>query len=101
MPSLTRAIETAKNRVNLIIQSELQPYDKINNNYKTNEMHIHELPWPKDELLNMLDAEVEMKVTLSYFIELGPGEKGWKDKYRYASSGLRFDLNGTSDKESF
>lgn len=101
VPSLTRAIETAKNRVNLVIQSELQPYDKIDNNYKTNEMHIHELPWPKDELLNMLDAEVEMKVTLSYFIEPGPGEKGWKDKYRYASSGLRFDLNGTSDKESF
>lgn len=101
VPSLTRAIETAKNRVNLVIQSELQPYDKIGNSYKTNEMHIHELPWPKDELLNMLDAEVEMKVTLSYFIEPGPGEKGWKDKYRYASSGLRFDLNGTSDKESF
>lgn len=101
VPSLTRAIETAKNRVNLIIQSELQPYDKIDNRYKTNEMHIHELPWPKDELLNMLDAKVEMRVTLSYFIEPGPGEKGWKDKYRYASSGLRFDLNGTSDKESF
>ena len=101
VPSLTRAIETAKNRVNLIVQSELQPYDKIDNTYKTNEMHIHELPWPKDELLNMLDAEVEMKVTLSYFIEPGPGEKGWRDKYRYASSGLRFDLNGTSDKESF
>ncbi|MCK1986053.1 MULTISPECIES: S8 family peptidase [unclassified Peribacillus] len=101
VPSFERAIETANNRVNLIIQSELQPFDKLDGSYKTNEMHIHELPWPKEELLNMLDAEVEMKVTLSYYIEPGPGEKGWKDKYRYASSGLRFDLNGTSDKESF
>ena len=101
VPSFERAIETVNNRVNLIIQSELQPFDKVDGRYRTNEMHIHELPWPKEELLNMLDAEVEMKVTLSYFIEPGPGEKGWKDKYRYASSGLRFDLNGTSDKESF
>lgn len=101
VPSVTRALETAKNRVNLVVESELQPYDKIDGDYKTNEMHIHELPWPKDELLKMLDSEVELKVTLSYFIEPGPGEKGWKDKYRYASSGLRFDLNGTSDKEDF
>lgn len=101
VPSLTRAIETANNRVNLIIQSELQPFNKVDNRYRTNEMHIHELPWPREELLNMFEADVEMKVTLSYFIEPGPGEKGWRDKYRYASSGLRFDLNGTNKKEDF
>lgn len=101
VPSLSRALETVNNKVNLVIQSELQPYVKIGSDYKTNEMHIHELPWPREELLEMLDAEVELKVTLSYFIEPSPGEKGWKDKYRYASSGLRFDLNGTDDKESF
>ena len=31
-------------------------------------------------------------MTLSYFIEPGPGEVGWKDKYRYPSCGLRFDV---------
>lgn len=81
MPSFERAVDTVNNRVNLIIQSELQPFDKVDGKCKTNEMHIHELPWPKEELLTMLDAEIEMKVTLSYFIEPGPGEKGWKDKY--------------------
>jgi hypothetical protein len=33
-----------------------------------------------------------MKVTLSYFIEPNPGSRGWVNKYRYASHGLRFDV---------
>ena len=32
-----------------------------------------------------------MRVTLSYFVEPNPGERGWANKYRYASHGLRFD----------
>jgi len=35
-----------------------------------------------------------MRITLSYFVEPSPGEVGWKDRYRYASHGLRFELNG-------
>jgi hypothetical protein len=43
-----------------------------------------------------------MRVTLSYFIEPGPGEIGWKDRYRYPSHGLRFKLNAPSEsKEEF
>lgn len=101
VPNLTRAIETINNRVNLIIQSELQPYEKGKNGYKMKDMHLHELPWPKELLQEIFTEEVEMRVTLSYFIEPGPGEKGWQDKYRYASAGLRFDLNGSNSKEEF
>lgn len=101
VPNIKRAIETANNSVNLIIQSELQPYDKVDGNYKTKEMHLHELPWPREVLQEMFDEEVKMKVTLSYFVEPGPGEKGWQDKYRYASSALRFDLNGSNNKDDF
>jgi hypothetical protein len=43
-----------------------------------------------------------MRITLSYFIEPGPGEIGWKDKYRYPSCGLMFDVNNaTEDNENF
>lgn len=43
-----------------------------------------------------------MKVTLSYFIEPGAGEVGWKDKYRYQSYGLRFEVNKSGEsKEEF
>lgn len=38
---------------------------------------------------------------MSYFIEPGPGEIGWKDRYRYPSCLLRFDTNGTATRETF
>ena len=64
-------------------------------------MHLHELPWPKDVLLNLPDdTKVNMRVTLSYFIEPGPGEIGWKDRYRYASHALRFELNSPGESKS-
>lgn len=40
-----------------------------------------------------------MRITLSYFIEPAPGEIGWKDKYRYANCGLRFDVNNEGEDE--
>lgn len=103
VPDLNRAQHCLNNSVNLIIQSELQPYERKENGsgYKTKEMHIHELPWPKDLLLDLGEKNIKMKVTLSYFIEPGPGEIGWKDRYRYPSCLLRFDINGTDTKESF
>jgi len=56
------------------------------------EMHLHTLPWPERVLLSLENTPVKVRVTLSYFIEPGPGQKGWKNKYRYASCGLRFDI---------
>ena len=47
-----------------------------------------------------LDVEIEMRVTLSYFIEPGPGEIGWKDRYRYPSHQLRFDLNSPEETQA-
>ncbi|MFE1630216.1 hypothetical protein ACFLFF_26045 [Brevibacillus reuszeri] len=49
----------------------------------------------------MGETKVSMRVTLSYFIEPGPGEVGWKDRYRYASCALRFDVNGLDSREAF
>lgn len=60
-------------------------------------MHIHALPWPKEVLEFLGEENVTMKVTLSYFIEPGPGEVGWKDKYRYPSCGLRFDVINSNE----
>lgn len=93
VPNLDRAIRCARNSLTLIAQREIQPYDKRDGSYKTLDMHIHELPWPSDVLLGLGDMEVTLRVTLSYFIEPGPGQIGWKDRYRYASHGLRFELN--------
>jgi hypothetical protein len=62
-------------------------------------MHLYELPWPKEVLQDLPpEIEVRMRVTLSYFIEPGPGEIGWKDRYRYASHALRFDVKSPSEE---
>lgn len=93
IPNLGRAIQCMNNSVNMVIQGELQPYSKNG----MNEMHVHTLPWPTEVLKSLGSVNVTLKVTLSYFIEPGPGEVGWKDKYRYPSCGLRFDVNNSNE----
>lgn len=63
-------------------------------------MHLYRLPWPVDVLREMGEAQVKMRVTLSYFVEPSPGEIGWQDRYRYASHALRFALNGPGESEA-
>lgn len=40
-----------------------------------------------------------MRITLSYLIEPGPNEIGWKDRYRYPSHLLRFDINSPGEPQ--
>lgn len=93
IPNLERAVSCKNNYVNMIIEDELQPF-KLNENHNIvmNEIHIHSLPWPKDVLESLENELVELRVTLSYYIEPSPGNIGWKDKYSYQSCGLRFDM---------
>jgi hypothetical protein len=103
VPDEQRAIECASNRLTLIAQQEIQPFIcGPDGRPHTNEMHLYELPWPKEVLLGMGSTDVTMRVTLSYFIEPGPGEIGWKDRYRYPSHALRFDVNSPGeDRKEF
>ena len=107
VPNLEKALYCAGNSLTLISQSEIQPYEEILDNNgqkkrKTKDMHFYELPWPNEVLESLENTEVEMRVTLSYFIEPGPGQVGWKDRYRYPSHLLRFDINSpTESQEEF
>lgn len=93
VPNLEIAKDTLNNRVNMIVEGELQPYEKKQGSSpKMKEMHLHTLPWPESVLQTLENKMVKVRVTLSYFIESGPGQKGWKNKYRYSSCGLRFDM---------
>lgn len=98
IPNFERAISCKNNYVNMIIEEELQPFKvNSNGNIVMNELHIHKLPWPK-EVLESLDNEiVELRVTLSYYIEPSPGNIGWKDRYSYRSCGLRFDIKNSME----
>jgi hypothetical protein len=99
VPNLERALTCAANSLTLISQAGIQPFDKQNGRYVTNEMHLYDLPWPTDVLTELGETTVEMRVTLSYFIEPGPGEVGWENRYRYASHALRFSVNGPQEEE--
>lgn len=98
VPELEKALGLIKNSVNLVIQSEMKPF-KLNDkkNIIFNELHVHEIPWPKDLLLQLADQNFQIKVTLSYFIEPNPGNA--KRVYDYQSYGLRFELSGNRTKD--
>jgi hypothetical protein len=92
VPDLHRALRSLHNAATLVIEETLQPYDKIDSDIKTKDMHLHELPWPAQVLQELGEIDVRMRVTVSYFIEPSPGRRGWTRKHRYASHGLRFDV---------
>ena len=102
VPNLDRALYCAENSLTLISQAQLQPFDQREGRHVTRDMHYYDLPWPLDELRTLQETKVSMRVTLSYFIEPGPGEVGWKDRYRYPSFGLRFAVkNSLESAEQF
>lgn len=100
VPNIEKALYCAKNSLTLISEAEIQPFIKERGKRpKTNEMHLYRLPWPVQILQELGEIEVIMRITLSYFIEPGPGEIGWKDRYRYPSHGLRFKINSPIETE--
>jgi hypothetical protein len=92
VPDLGAALQNARNELTLIAEETLQPFLKEDGRIKTNEIHIYSLPWPKAQLLEIGEIDVELRVTLSYFVEPHPGERGWKYRHRYQSHGLRFEV---------
>jgi len=40
---------------------------------------------------------VELRVTLSYFVEPSAARRGWRRRFAYASHGLRFELRGPNE----
>lgn len=93
VPDLGRALWSLSNSLTMIVQETLHPFRKDPGNQPTtSDMHLHNLPWPVEMLEELGGAQVEMRVTLSYFIEPNPSERGIGSRYRYESHGLRFDV---------
>lgn len=98
VPNLEKAIECKSNYLTFISEQIIQPYIKEDGkDPSTNEVHFYEFPWPRDILENLGDANVTIRVTLSYFIEPNPGEKGYSTKYSYQSTALKFALMPPND----
>jgi hypothetical protein len=90
VPDITKAITSYRNDFTILIEDSLQPFIKAKP-AKNNEMKFYNLPFPTKELENLGPTDVEMRVTLSYFIEPNPSSRG-RSRYLYESHGLRFDL---------
>lgn len=99
VPKLDRALYCAANSLTLISQAELQPFEMDSGRPVTRDMHLYNLPWPTAQLSELGAVGVKMRVTLSYFVEPGPGEIGWDNRYRYPSHALRFAVNSPQENE--
>lgn len=98
-PNMERALWSANNALTLIAQDELQPFWKVSSSYKTKDMSLHSLPWPREALSALGETQVTMRVTLSYFVEASPSARGTASRYRYPSHGLRFDMRRADETE--
>jgi len=99
-PDLERALWSMENSLTLICEDSLQPFKREDGKEPTlHTMNLHRLPWPLPELESLGETEVEMRVTLSYFIEPNPSTRGVKSRYRYESHGLRFDVKRPHESE--
>jgi hypothetical protein len=99
VPNLQRAIHSASDALTLVVESSLHPYEREGSREtgKTREANIHALPWPIEALEELDTAIVRLRVTLSYFIEPNPSNRGWNGRYAYPSHGLRFAMKRPED----
>ena len=94
VPTLDRALHSAVDALTLVVEDVIHPFDESG---RMQEMHLHALPWPTDVLSDLGAQPVQLRVTLSYFIEPNPGNRGWLRRYSYASHGLRFDVRRAAE----
>lgn len=98
VPNLERALWSAGNSLTLVVEDLVHPYAKVKDKgIVTRDMNLHALPWPRQELEALQDVQVELRVTLSYFIEPNPSARGSASKYYYPSHRLRFDVQRPLD----
>jgi hypothetical protein len=93
VPDLNRALACARGRATLFCQDSLQPFEQRDDgSIGTRDMMLYHLPWPKTLLQAHSEASVQLRITLSYFVEPNPGSRAVNSKYRYAGCNLRFQV---------
>jgi len=100
--SLDRSASSLRNEPTLVVQERITPYVEDKGSVSLGYLNIHDLPWPRETLQQLGGAPVELRVTLSYFIEPNPARRGWQSNFRYQSHGLRFAIKAATETvESF
>ncbi|MCR9243259.1 MAG: S8 family peptidase [Rhodobiaceae bacterium] len=91
VPDFDRANASAQNHLAIVSQSAIQPF-LLKGTRRFNECHYYQLPFPQTVLEQLNNEVVELKITLSYFVDPNPGLSANVEPQRYRSHGLRFDL---------
>lgn len=97
VPTEARVLFSSDQAVTLVVQDEFTPFD--GDQYTVPAFRLHDLPWPREVLQDLGAASVELRVTLSYFIEPTASRRGWRQRYSYPSHGLRFELQDPLESE--
>lgn len=100
VPSLDQALWSAADSLTLVVQESLHPFEHKESKSSMRDMQLHRLPWPLEELQALGEVQVQMRVTLSYFIEPNPSARGPRSRYRYESHGLRFEVKRPLESEA-
>lgn len=95
VPTVESVLTSSDQAVTVVIQDTFIPF--TGDAYAMRTFRLHDLPWPRQALLDLGAAGVELRITLSYFIEPNPARRGWRRRYSYASHGLRFELRGPNE----
>ncbi len=98
VPTEERVLFSSGRAVTLVVQDEFAPFE--GGDFKVPAFRLHDLPWPREVLQDLGSASVTLRVTLSYFIEPTASRRGWRQRYKYASHGLRFELQDPLESES-
>ena len=99
VPDLERARWSVGNSLTLIVEDLVHPYKKVKGKgIVSRDMNLRTLPWPKEQLLTLpSETEVELRITLSYFVEPNPSARGTASRFHYPSHRLRFDVQRPLD----
>ncbi|MFF1874877.1 S8 family peptidase [Kitasatospora herbaricolor] len=100
VPTEERVLSSATNAVTLMIQGSLTPYRRYPGGVRLGELKLHELPWPREQLDDLGGTDVELRVTLSYFVEPNPGRRGVRGQHTYPSHRLRFAMKGSLESQA-
>lgn len=98
VPTDEAVLGSSQNAVTMVVQDSFVPF--TGDDFKMREFRLHQLPWPKAKLEALGETDVELRVTLSYFVEPSASRRGWRQRYSYASHGLRFDLSAPNESSS-
>lgn len=97
VPDEQFARRSGSDLLTFVIQDEMLPFRLEGTAARMGDIAYYELPWPETVLSDLGSTNVELRVTLSYFVEPDMRAVSAGNVGRYASHRFGFDLKGADD----